>query len=109
MNYGYNHTQLAFVNGIEGARSYQLLPNQTMFLMDNENPVFYMKTSNQLGQSNIRGYKFEEINLNSNPQTDELNELRKQIQELKQIIGGNNESNIKSLTKSADTKSDTSV
>lgn len=110
MNYNYNYTQMAFVNGIEGARSYQVLPNQTIFLMDNENPVFYMKSSNQLGQANIRGYKFEEINLNSNPQADEIDELKRQISELKQMIGGNNnESDNKFNTKPTNTKPSTSV
>ena len=53
--------QYAFVNGIEGAKSYQVLPNQTMLLMDNDNPVCYMKTANSIGQSNLRYFRLEEI------------------------------------------------
>lgn len=51
----------AYVNGIEGAKGYQLYPNQTVLLMDSDNPIFYLKVANQLGQSTIRTFKFEEV------------------------------------------------
>lgn len=54
--------QYAFVNGIEGAKSFQVPPNQTMLLMDSDNPVVYMKQSNSLGQSTIRYFKLIETN-----------------------------------------------
>lgn len=51
----------AFVNGIEGAKSYILQPNQTVLLMDSERPVCYMKQSNGLGQSTLRYFKLVEV------------------------------------------------
>ena len=45
--------QYAFVNGIEGAKAYPLLPNQMMLLMDADNPVLYKKTSDNLGKSTL--------------------------------------------------------
>ena len=53
--------QYAFVNGIEGAKSYQVAPNQTMLLMDSDNPICYMKTSNNMGQATLRYFKLEEL------------------------------------------------
>ena len=53
--------QYAFVNGIEGAKSYQVLPNQMMLLMDSDNPICYMKQADNMGKSSIRYFKLEEI------------------------------------------------
>ena len=53
-------TQCAFVNGLEGAKAFQMLPNQTIMLMDSENPILYMKTSNGMGQSTLKYYKLVE-------------------------------------------------
>lgn len=56
--------QYAFVNGIEGAKSFQLAPNQTIMLMDSDNPICYMKTSNGIGQSTLRYFKLTEVSEN---------------------------------------------
>lgn len=72
MNYdnnfnGYNYypqrpipNQYVFVNGIEGAKAYNVVPNQTILLMDNDSPFVYMKTANQLGQTSLRYFKLVE-------------------------------------------------
>lgn len=67
-NYGYFNQQpimptnsYAFVNGIEGAKSYPVPPNKTILLMDSDNPIFYFKSSNDLGQCSIKTYEFKEI------------------------------------------------
>ncbi len=70
-NYSYNpygsfqqprQNTYAFVNGIEGAKSFILQPNQTVLLMDSEQPVCYMKQANGLGQSTLRYFKLTEVN-----------------------------------------------
>lgn len=53
--------QYAFVNGIEGAKSFQLQPNQTILLMDSDSPLCYMKTANSVGQSTLRYFRLTEI------------------------------------------------
>lgn len=55
-------TQCSFVNGIEGAKAFQMIPNQTVMLMDSESPMLYMKTSNGMGQSTLKYYKLVETN-----------------------------------------------
>ena len=62
-NYPYNNiyqpntNNLIFVNGIEGAKSYQIQPSQIVMLLDSDNPIVYKKTSNSFGQATIESYK----------------------------------------------------
>lgn len=51
----------AFVNGLEGAKSYIVPANQTVLLMDSEQPVCYMKSANALGQGTLRYFKLSEV------------------------------------------------
>lgn len=53
--------QYAFVNGIEGAKAFQMQPNQTVLLMDSEREVCYMKQANAMGQSTLRYFKLVEV------------------------------------------------
>ena len=55
----------AYVNGLEGAKGFAMNPNQTILLMDSDSPMFYLKTSNAMGQSNLKAYKFEEVSLDN--------------------------------------------
>ena len=66
MNYTYpniypNLNHYAFVNGIEGAKSFQVSPNQTMLLMDSDSPIVFKKTTNNIGQSTIEYFKLVQI------------------------------------------------
>lgn len=75
--YGYNYSQnsynnynqqrmnqYAFVNGIEGAKSFQIQPNSMVMLLDSDNPIIYKKTSNGYGQASIECYKMVQISEN---------------------------------------------
>lgn len=52
--------QYAYVNGIEGAKSYQVQPGKTVLLIDNDNPFIYFKSSNELGQSSLKYFTIAE-------------------------------------------------
>lgn len=82
----YSNQTYAYVNGIEGAKAYQVYPNQTMLLMDSEKPVFYFKSSNAIGQTSIKAFKFEEIDINATqPQyalKSDIEEIKSQLKEL---------------------------
>lgn len=64
-SYSYNQPQqmgqYTFVNGYKGALDYVLPANSTIILMDNNEPVFYLKSTNAMGQASIKKYKFEEV------------------------------------------------
>ena len=95
----------AFVNGLEGAKSYQVPANQTVLLMDSEQPVCYMKTANALGQGTLRYFKLTEVNeadVRTNVTVKEQNSfsldknedfvtLRKRVDEIEKKLGDKNE------------------
>ena len=53
-------TNITFVNGIEGAKAYQMSPNSSALLMDSDNSKFYVKTTDSLGVAKISSYSFTE-------------------------------------------------
>ena len=64
---------ITWVQGVEGAKAYQLSPNTNVQLMDSENDgIFYIKTSDNIGMCNLRVFKYEEIKETPNnaPQVD---------------------------------------
>lgn len=85
--------QYFWVNGIESAKAFQMQPNQNVMLMDNDNPLVYMKTTDGLGKSNLRFFKLvevteDELKQSENKPTNEyvlkrdFDELVKRIDEL---------------------------
>lgn len=63
--YQQNGNYYYFVNGVEGAKAFQLTPNQTVMLMDSDHPVCYMKSTNSIGQPTLRYFKLEEVDENT--------------------------------------------
>lgn len=61
-----------YVNGVIGAKSFQLQPNQTVMLMDSDSPMCYMKQSNGMGQSTLRYFKLVEVSENDLNATTEI-------------------------------------
>lgn len=59
----FNYYQnINWVQGLEGAKAYQIYPNSSVILMDSENDnTMYIKTSDHLGISKIRTFKYEEV------------------------------------------------
>lgn len=58
-----------WVQGLDGARAWQLTPNSNVMLLDNENEgMFYIKTSDNVGMCTLRVFKYEEITPTQNPQ-----------------------------------------
>lgn len=56
-----NNTNIIWVQGEVGARSYQLHPNSSVILMDNDDSRFYIKTTDASGMATLKSFKFEEI------------------------------------------------
>lgn len=74
-------TNITFVNGMEGAKAFQLRPNQNVLLMDSENQRFYVKSTDNLGIPNITSYDFT------------VSEFSKSSQESSQLSGDTGETN----------------
>lgn len=57
-----NSNGITWVQGIEGAKAYQIIPNSNILLMDSENDgVFYIKVSDNVGMCSLRTFKYEEV------------------------------------------------
>lgn len=53
---------IIWVQGIEGAKAFQLTPNSNAILMDSENDGrFYIKVSDNVGMCNLRSFSYTEI------------------------------------------------
>jgi hypothetical protein len=52
---------ITWVQGIEGAKAFQMTPNSNAILMDSENDGrFYIKVSDNVGMCNLRRFKYVE-------------------------------------------------
>ena len=47
--------------GIEGAKNQIVQPGQTAWMMDNNSPVFYVKSVDGMGSATFKAFRFEEI------------------------------------------------
>lgn len=59
--------QVPWVNGEVGAQAYLIAPNSCVLLMDSDNPIFYIKTSDTSGKATIQAYKYEQIQAGASP------------------------------------------
>lgn len=73
--------QLPWVNGEVGAKAFTIAPNTSVLLMDSENPIFYIKTSDIGGKATIRTYKYEELSPVQAQESDHI--LRKEFEQFK--------------------------
>ena len=75
-----------YVNGIAGVREHIVQPNQTLYFLDNNDPVFYCKSADNFGTAKIKTYRFNEVTEQSHqtavsPQPDET--VKSEIAEIK--------------------------
>ena len=91
---------ILWVQGIEGAKAYQMPPNGILLLMDSENDgVFYIKSTDNIGMSNLRTFKYNEVKTSEVGGVPDLSEYVKkdELQDLiNSMIGGNREQPIQS-------------
>lgn len=55
------NTGIQWVQGKEGAKSYQVQPGTSVILMDSERQMFYIKSANGAGMPELHSYAFQEI------------------------------------------------
>lgn len=113
-NYSYPMTQprvqngINWVQGIEGAKAFQMMPNSNIVLLDSDNEnIFYIKIADNIGMCNLRVFKYEEIEDFSKPVSTDMSKYitREELNSiLDEKLGGHN--NGKPLIQS--TKSDKS-
>lgn len=83
---------IIWVQGIEGARSYQIPPNTNIILMDQDNDGrFYIKVSDNVGMCTLRVFSYTEItNQPPEPSVDMSEYVKKsELQDLiESMLGG---------------------
>ena len=53
---------IVWVNGLEGAKAYQLVPNSNVILMDSEREnVMYIKVADSVGMCSLRTFTYKEV------------------------------------------------
>lgn len=55
------NTGIQWVQGIEGAKSYQVQPGTSVILMDSESQTFFIKSANAAGMPELHSYAFQEV------------------------------------------------
>lgn len=77
--------QLIRVNGIDGARAYQMPPNSTVALFDANNDLMYIKCTDGAGFATTRVFSFIEQKETQTPTASEF-VTRKEFEELKEVL-----------------------
>lgn len=85
----YNQNGITWVQGIEGAKAFQLYPNSNILLMDSEDDRFFIKTCDEIGMCNLRVFKYEEIQETTKPASNNI-DMSQYVtrQELEELLGG---------------------
>ena len=80
-----NNLATAYVNGLEGAKTYVVLPNQTFFLFDNEKGMLFVKSVDNQGKCNMDTYYKNKVQENNSSNFEErLKKLEEYIYATKQ-------------------------
>ena len=86
-----------WVQGIEGAKAWQLAPNSNTVLLDSENDkIFYIKTSDNIGMCMLRKFKYEEVLPEETAGVDLKDYVRKsELQDLlNEMLGGTKDESV---------------
>lgn len=103
------------VNGITGAKEHIVQPNQTAWLMDNNDSVFFVKSADNLGVTSLKCYKFFEINPNENAKEEKqdnnyvsietFNELQNRFNNLEKMLINSQQNAVNTNVSKQQTKS----
>ena len=82
------------VNGIEGAKTYQMSANSTVALFDSNEDIMYIKTTDGAGFPSIRTFSFTEVKEENRPtqQVDYIS--RQEFEEFKKELMNNGKQSI---------------
>lgn len=83
-----------YVNNLDEAKSYPVVPNNTCIMFNNDFSAFYIKKVDSMGIPEISMFKAERVPIESSPiQADsksvEIDELKREISELKSLFSQN--------------------
>lgn len=84
---------ITWVQGIEGAKAFQLMPSSNIVLMDSENDgVFYIKIADNVGMCSLRTFSYKEITDAPSQTYVTHDEFLKAINDLREVIDNGKQS-----------------
>ena len=102
--YATQHTNgINWVQGVEGAKAYQLPPSSNAMMLDSDNDgIFYIKVSDNVGMCTLRTFKYQEVS--NTPTSANLSEyvrkedLKSEVENLvNSMLGGSNEQSVSTV------------
>lgn len=92
-----NHQEVIRVNGRQGAEAYQMAPNSSVLLLDENAPIVWLKTTDGASYPTVTGYQIS-LMKESNPYSD----LEDRIKRLEEVLNDkSNVGKVKTVSKSA--------
>lgn len=82
------------VNGIDGAKAYQMPANSTVSLFDSNEDIMYIKNTDGAGFPSIRMFRFEEIKETTKSEEKQDYISRKEFEEFKKELMNNGKQSI---------------
>ena len=82
------------VNGLDGAKAYQMPANSTVALFDNNEDILYIKNTDGAGFPSIRMFKFEEVNEITKSEEKQDYISRQEFEEFKKELMNNGKQSI---------------
>lgn len=82
------------VNGIDGAKAYQMPANSTVSLFDSNEDIMYIKNTDGAGFPSIRMFRFEEIKETTKNEEKQDYISRKEFEEFKKELMNNGKQSI---------------
>ena len=82
------------VNGIDGAKTYQMPANSTVALFDSNEDIMYIKTTDGAGFPSIRTFNFVEIKQNEKSSDSQDYISRQEFEEFKKELMNNGKQSI---------------
>ena len=82
------------VNGIDGAKAYQMNANSTVALFDSNEDIMYIKNTDGAGFPSIRMFKFEEVNEITKSEEKQDYISRKEFEKFKKELMNNGKQSI---------------
>ena len=84
------------VNGMDGAKAYQMTPNSTVALFDSNEDIMYVKSTDGAGFPQIRKFKFVEIQESQTQQTENVDFVsREEFENFKKEIMSNGKQSVR--------------
>lgn len=90
--------QIVKVNGENGARAYQLMPNSSALLLDENNPIVWLVQSDGAGYKTVTPYA---ISPYTSPESQSLDSLNDRIKRLEDVIYGKSDITSNGTTEAA--------